>query len=187
MKKTGKKATARKTAKKAAGRKTRARAPSGKKSASRSTAGRKPGRTVESYLQNLPEDRRAVVSAMRELIQRNLPQGYQETVNWGMISYEVPLELYPNTYNKQPLAYAGLAAQKNYNALYLLGVYSDPKRRTELEQAFAAAGKKLDMGKSCLRFRALDDLPLAAVGKLIASMPVTEFIARADAARARRS
>ena len=88
-----------------------------------------------------------------------------------MISYGIPLERYPDTYNKQPLGYAGLAAQKNFNTLYLLGAYSDPKQRKALEDAFKKSGKKMDMGKSCLHFRKADDLPLDAIGEIIGSTP----------------
>ena len=139
--------------------------------------------TVEEYLQELPEDRRAVVSAVRDVVLRNLPAGYRETMSWGMISYEVPLEDYPNTYNRQPLGYAALAAQKNYYALYLLTPYQDPAQEQWLRDEFSKAGKKLDMGKSCLRFKKLDDLPLDVVGRVIASTPPREFIAQYERAR----
>jgi hypothetical protein len=146
--------------------------------------------TVEQYLQELPEDRRAVISAVRDVVVRSLPAGYREAMNWGVISYEVPLEDHPDTYNGQPLMYAGLAAQKNYYALYLTSVYSDPAREQWLRDAFAQAGKKLDMGKSCVRFKKLGDLPLDAIGTLIAGTPPAEFItlyenARKQAAAAR--
>jgi Domain of unknown function (DU1801) len=139
--------------------------------------------TVERYLQELPEDRRAVVSAVRDVVVRNLPAGYRETMSWGMISYEVPLEDYPDTYNGQPLGCAALAAQKNYYALYLNCVYSDPAREQWLRDAFAQAGKKLDMGKSCVRFKKLEDLPLDVIGTLIAATPPAEFIALYQTAR----
>ena len=141
--------------------------------------------TVEAYLAGLPEERRAVVAAVRDVVRRHLPEGYQETMNWGMISYEIPLERYPTTYNGQPLAYAALAAQKHHYALYLLGAYADPAQAARLAAAFAAAGKKLDLGKSCLRFRRLDDLPLDAIGEAIASTPPEALIARYEAARRR--
>lgn len=139
--------------------------------------------TVEQYLQELPEDRRAVVSAVREVIVRNLPAGYREGVGYGMIGYTIPLDDYPDTYNGQPLSYAGLAAQKNHYALYLTTVYSDPAQEQWLRDEFARAGKKLDMGKSCVRFKRLDDLPLDAIGKVIASTPPGEFISLYERAR----
>lgn len=135
--------------------------------------------TVEQYLQELPEERRAVVSAVRDVVLRNLPQGYREGMGFGMIGYVVPLEDYPDTYNRQPLSYAALAAQKNYYALYLSCVGQEQWLRDE----FARAGKKLDMGKSCLRFKKLDDLPLDAIGTLIAGTPPAEFIAQYERAR----
>jgi hypothetical protein len=147
--------------------------------------------TVEQYLQELPEDRRAVVSAVRDVVVRNLPAGYREEMGYGMIVWNIPLEDYPDTYNGQPLGYAALAAQKNYYALYVATPYQDPAQGQWLRDEFKKAGKKLDMGKSCLRFRKLEDLPLDVIGKLIASTPPREYIAqhekaRADAAAARR-
>ncbi|HEX5724748.1 MAG TPA: DUF1801 domain-containing protein, partial [Longimicrobiaceae bacterium] len=103
--------------------------------------------------------------------------------NWGMISYEVPLERFPRTYNGQPLGYAALAAQKNYYALYLTSVDGDAEKESWLEEEFRKAGKKLDMGKSCLRFRTLDDLPLDVIGRAIASTPPDALIARHEAVR----
>jgi hypothetical protein len=139
--------------------------------------------TVERYLQELPEERRAVMSAVRDVVLRNLPRGYREGMGYGMIGYVVPLEDYPDTYNRQPLAYAALAAQKNYYALYLNCVYQDPSQEQWLRDEFAKAGKKLDMGKSCLRFKKLDDLPLDAIATLIAGTPPAEFIAQYERAR----
>jgi len=139
--------------------------------------------TVEEYLDELPEQRRAVVSGVRDVIRRNLPEGYVESMSWGMIAYEVPLSRYPDTYNKKPLAFAALAAQKNYFSLYLSCVYGCPEREQKLRSAFEAAGKKLDMGKACVRFRSLDDLALDAIAGLIAQTPVDEFIARYEASR----
>lgn len=140
-------------------------------------------KTVDEFLQTLPEDRRVVVEKIRKLIRRNLPKGYEEAVNWSMLSYQIPLTSYPDTYNKQPLGYVALAAQKNYFALYLFGAYSDPRQREMLEHAFAKSGLKMDMGKSCLRFRSADDLPLDALGKLIASTPPEAMIALYEASR----
>jgi hypothetical protein len=139
--------------------------------------------SIPEYLATLPDDRRAVIAKVRDLILQHLPDGYRESFNWGMISYEIPLERYPNTYNRQPLSYMALAAQKNYYALYLMCVYQSPARQAWLKEQFAQAGKKLDMGKSCLRFRALDDLPLDAIGQLVASVTPEAFIADYEAAR----
>jgi hypothetical protein len=139
--------------------------------------------TVEEYIAELPEDRRAVVTTVRSVIQNNLPKGYRETMNWGMISYEVPLERYPKTYNKQPLAFAALAAQKNHFAVYLNCCEAGSDREERLRAEFAKAGKKLDMGKSCIRFKAIDDLALDVIGREIAETPVDAFIARYEASR----
>jgi hypothetical protein len=139
--------------------------------------------TVQAYLDELPADRRAAVAAVREVILRHLPKGYREAMNWGMINYEVPLERFPNTYNGQPLCYAGLAAQKNHFALYLMCVYGNAKQEAWLRKEFEKAGKKLDIGKSCVRFRKLEDLPLDAIGKLIASTTPEQYIACYEASR----
>ena len=139
--------------------------------------------TPDEYLAELPPERRAVLSAVRDLVRANLPDGYRECMNWGMISYEVPLERYPHTYNGQPLSYAALAAQKNHYALYLPCVYQDPAEAAWLADEFARAGKRLDMGKSCLRFRGLDGLALDAVAATIARTPPERFIALYEASR----
>lgn len=140
--------------------------------------------TAEEYLAELPEERRAVVSAVRDVVLRNLPKGYREMMGFGMITWGIPLEDYPDTYNGQPLGYAALAAQKNYYALYLMTPYMDPAEEQRLRDDFDKAGKKLDMGKSCLRFKKLDDLPLDVVGKVIAGIPPKEYVARYEAVRA---
>lgn len=142
--------------------------------------------TVEEYLAELPPEPRAVVSAIRDLVRRNLPKGYAETMSFGMIGYVVPLARYPNTYNGQPLPYVSIAAQKDHYALYLFGPYVDSAQGNQLAEAFRTAGKKMDMGKSCLRFRKLDDLPLDAIGRMIASTPPEKLIAYYEAARAHR-
>jgi hypothetical protein len=142
--------------------------------------------TVKQYLDELPPERRKVVSAMRELVLKNLPEGYVETIGFGMISYGVPLERYPNTYNGQPLCYAALAAQKNYYALYLMGAYTNSHVEEELRRGFAEAGKKLDKGQSCIRFKSLDDLPLDVVSRAVAAMPPEELIALHEASHTKK-
>ena len=132
--------------------------------------------TPTDYLASLPPDRREIISVVRDLILQYLPEGYQETVNWGMLSYEVPLKTYPDTYNKKPLNYIGLAAQKNYNSLYLMSVYQDPADYQELMDGFAAMGAKPDMGKSCIRFKKLDQIPLETISRLIAKTSVRDFV-----------
>lgn len=139
--------------------------------------------TVQAYLEELPVERRAVIEAVRNVVLAKLPAGYEETMRWGMISYEIPLVRYPETYNKQPLGYVGLAAQKNNYALYLMGVYGDHEQERVLREAYDALGRKPDIGKSCVRFRRLEHLPLEAVGQLVASMPVDRYIAHYEANR----
>jgi len=107
-------------------------------------------------------------------------------MNWGMIVYQVPLARYPNTYNGQPLAYAGLASQKNHMAVYLMGIYMDDEARQRFEAAYRATGKRYDVGKSCVRFRKLDDLPLGLIGESVALLGVDEFVARVAQAHAPR-
>jgi hypothetical protein len=141
--------------------------------------------TVDEYLASLPEDRRATLSEVREVVLRNLPAGYVEAMNWGLISYEIPLERYPRTYNRQPLTYAALGSQKNYCAVYLMGVYGDGDQARRFKEAFRAAGKKLDMGKSCVHFRTPDDLALDAIGKVIASTTPDQYIAIYEKSRER--
>jgi hypothetical protein len=97
-------------------------------------------------------------------------------MNWGMITYQVPFEKCPDTYNGQPLMYAALASQKNHMAVYLTGIYASEESRQKFEAAYKAAGKRFDVGKSCVRFRKLDDLPLTLIGEIIASVGINEFI-----------
>ena len=139
--------------------------------------------TVGQYLEELPPEQREVISTVRKAILESLPHGYTESMNWGMISYEIPFEDYPDTYNKQPLSYLALAAQKNHYSLYMMGVYQDPDQETKLKEGFKKAGKKLDMGKSCVRFRKLDDIPLDVIRELIASTSPEMMIARYEESR----
>jgi hypothetical protein len=134
-------------------------------------------------MQELPQERREVISKVRETILRNLPDGYSESMNWGMISYEIPLKMYPKTYNSQPLLYAALAAQKHHYSLYLMGVYQDPNQETKLRGGFKKSGKRLDTGKSCVRFRKLEDIPLDVIGELIAGITPEQMIARYEKTR----
>ena len=134
-------------------------------------------KSINEYLQQLPSDRRQSIEQVRNVILENLPSGYEEVVNWGMITYQVPLTVKPDTYNKQPLMYAALASQKNHMAVYLINIYSNEERRVAFEQAYRATGKRYDVGKSCVRFRKLDDLPLDLIGKSIADTPMQDFIA----------
>ena len=125
---------------------------------------------------SLPEDRREAVAAVRSVILDRLPDGYAEEMRWGMVSYEVPLAIQPDTYNGKPLMYAALASQKRHMAVYLSGVYADPEARADFERVYRASGKRFDMGKSCVRFRRLEDLPLEVIGDAIARYPIEDFV-----------
>jgi hypothetical protein len=135
--------------------------------------------TPDAYLAELDPGRAAELGRVRDAVNAAMPDGFRERMAWGMICWEVPLEMSGPTYNKQPLVYAALAAQKNYNALYLNCVYASPDRSERLAAAFADAGLKLDMGKSCIRFRRADQLALDAISTEIASMTPREFAALA--------
>jgi len=134
--------------------------------------------SVKEYLSELPDDRRKAVKAVRKVILENLPAGYEEVMNWGMITYQVPLKTCPDTYNGQPLMYAALASQKNHMAVYLTGIYMSEDGRKRFDAAYKATGKRFDSGKSCVRFRTLEDLPLPLIGETIASLEVDEFVDR---------
>jgi len=142
--------------------------------------------TVDQYLASLPPGRRDALTKVRQVMLKNLPDGFEEAMNWGMIAYQVPLETYPDTYNKQPLMYAALASQKNYMAVYLSGIYTSEKSRKEFEAAYKSTGKRFDVGKSCVRFRKIDDLPLDVIGRTIGSMGVDELIALTEQAHSKR-
>ncbi len=140
-------------------------------------------RTPEEYLDSLPEDRRAAVAAVRRVVLENLPDGFEEGMQYGMIGYYIPLERFPDTYNGQPLGLAALANQKQHMALYLNNVYGDRTTESRFRERWAATGKKLDMGKSCVRFRRLEDLPLDVIGRTIAEESVEGYLERYAAAR----
>jgi len=141
--------------------------------------------TVKDYLAALPPDRRKVIAAVRKRVRDRLPDGFQESINWGMITYELPLSRYPDTYNGQPLSAVALAAQKNYYALYLNSVYQDRALADVLRDAYKRVGLKLEMGKSCLRFRGLDDIDLDVVGDVIAATTPERLIESYEASRKR--
>jgi hypothetical protein len=133
-------------------------------------------KTVTEYLDALPPAKRQVIARTRTFIKKHVPKGYKESMDWGAITYAIPLETFPETYNGRPLCYAAIAAQKNYCSLYLMGVYGDTKKSKLLADAFKARGLKLDMGKACIRFKTLDDLPLEVIGEVVASVPPDKYI-----------
>lgn len=143
-------------------------------------------KTVAEYLKELPADRRRVVSAVRDLVRKNLPQGYEEIMGYGMIMYSVPLSRFPDTYNGHPLCYVALAAQKNYFTLHLMSVYGNAEHAAKFKADCAMAGKRLDMGKSCVRFKSLDDLPLDLIARTVATVPAERWIELYQASRRKK-
>jgi len=134
--------------------------------------------SIDDYLNKLPDDRRTAIAKVRDVINANLPTGYEERLQWGMISWCVPESVLPakDVYNKQPLCLAGLASQKNHMAVYLMSVYGDKNLRGWFEKAYKQSGKKLDMGQSCVRFRSLEALPLEVIGEAIAKVSVDKYV-----------
>jgi hypothetical protein len=141
--------------------------------------------TVSEYLKQLPADRRAALEAVRKVILANLDDKYEEGMQYGMIGYCVPHSVYPPGYHcdpKQPLPFAGIASQKNHMSLYLTCIYGDEAAVTKLRTEWAKTGKKLDMGKACIRFKKLEDLPLDVIGRAIKRVPVKACIKHYEAA-----
>ena len=139
--------------------------------------------TPAAYIAEMPEDRRKAISALRKTIRASIPKGFQEVMDFGMIVWAVPLKRYPDTYNGHPLGVVALANQKNYMALYLFGSYASEKERKSFEKAWKATGKKLDMGKSCIRFKKLDDVPLDVIAGAVSRVSVDDFIKLHEASR----
>jgi len=148
--------------------------------------------TVEDLLAALPEDRRQVMEAVRELVNAHLPEGYEEGVQYGMIGWFVPHSRYPAGYHtdpRQPLPYMALAAQKQHFSLYMMGLYvassadGDTADVAWFRDAWAATGKKLDLGKSCLRFKRLGELALDVVAAAVARVPAATYIERYEAVK----
>jgi hypothetical protein len=142
--------------------------------------------TVEQYLSELPEDRRKALEEVRQVIRKNLDEDFEEGIQYGMIGYYVPHRVYPAGYHcdpKQPLPFAALASQKNYMSVYLMCVYGESEHAKWFHQAWTKSGKKLDMGKSCVRFKKVDDLALDVIGEAIKRVPAKKYIAICEAAR----
>lgn len=140
---------------------------------------------VATFLASVPVERRAELTKVRDVIVRNLPAGYEEAVAGKILVYQVPLAIYPDTYNGNALWYAALASQKHHLSLYLMTCYADHALARRLKDGFSAAGKKLDMGKSCIRFRTTADLPLDVIGEIVGSVPMDRWVEIAKAARRR--
>lgn len=138
----------------------------------------------KAYLDGLPEDRRRVVRAIRTTIRKNLNPGFKEGIQYGMIGYFVPHSVYPAGYHcdpKQPLPFASLASQKNHIGIYLFCLYSDPDGMERFVKAWKATGKRLDMGKSCVRVKTLEDVPLEVLGRAIKRVSVEKYVAAYEA------
>lgn len=134
--------------------------------------------TVPQYLASLPPDRRKAMAAVRRVMNAHMPKGYREAMNWGMICWEIPLAKYPDTHNGRPLSYVGLAAQKHHLSLYLVGIHLFPAQAMAVKDAFRDAGKRPHMGKGCIRFKHAEEIPLEAIGELIAEIPPARYILR---------
>jgi len=152
---------------------------------SETMAREKTSTTVRAFLATLPADRRHEVERVRTVVRKHLPVGYEEVVTKNMLVYQVPFERYSDTYNGCPLWYTAIASQKSYLSLHLLPVYFNPTQAQRLKDGFRAAGKKLDMGKACIRFKAADDLALDTIGDIVASIPMDRWIQMAQAVRRR--
>lgn len=145
-----------------------------------------PAKTVTEYLKSLPADRAKAIRAVRKEIKARLPKGYKETMQYGMICYIVPEKVYPDTYNGQPLCIASLGSQKNYMAVYLLNVYGDPALDKWFRESYRKAGLKLDMGKSCVRFKTLEDLPVKLIGEAVSKTSVQDLISQHEKVRRKK-
>ena len=143
--------------------------------------------TVQEYLDGLPDDRKAAIETVRAEILKNLPKGYEEGMQYGMIGYFVPHSIYPAGYHcdkKQPLPFVHIASQKNHMAVYLFCMYGDAAMKAEFLKEYGATGKKMDMGGSCVRFKKIENLPVELIGKLVGRIPVDSFIANYESALA---
>jgi hypothetical protein len=147
----------------------------------------RPVLTVDQWLASVPAERKDAINAVRDAVNRHLPEGYEETVDWGMLAWVVPLATLPNTYNGHPLMLAALGAHTKVMTIYLMTVYGDPKLREEFEVAYKKTGKKLDMGGCCVHFKKLDDLPLDVVGNTIARVGVDQYVEHYEKSHPKKS
>ena len=138
----------------------------------------RPDLTVNQWLASVPAERRDAINAVRGAVNKHLPKGYEETVDWGMLAWVVPLATLPDTHNGRPLMFAALGAHRKLMTVYLSSVYGDPKLRREFETAYKKTGKKLNMGGSCVHFKTIDDLPLDVVGNTIARVTLDQYVER---------
>ncbi|MBX3390400.1 MAG: DUF1801 domain-containing protein [Phycisphaeraceae bacterium] len=146
--------------------------------------------TVQAYLASLPPDRREAIEAVRKVVLKNLDKDYVENMSYGMIGYCVPHSVYPKGYHCKPeqaLPFAALASQKNYMSIYLMCTYGNASHMKWFQEAWAKSGKKLDMGKSCIRFKKIEDLALDVIGEAIRRVPARKYIAEVESALANRT
>ena len=139
--------------------------------------------STASVFAKVPAEPRRELAKVGEVIRRHLPAGYEEAVSGKFLVWQVPLKAYPDTYNGHPLWYAALAAEKHHLSLHLMCAYGDPALAQRLRDGFKAAGKRLDMGKACIRFKAADDLALDVVGDVVSRVPMARYVAAAKAVR----
>ncbi len=142
--------------------------------------------TPQEYLAALPEDRRALIETVRRTILDHLPTGFEEQMSFGMLGYVIPLEAFPDTYNRQPLSVIALANQKRHVAVYLMGIYADDTERDWFVDAWTATGTKLDMGTSCVRFARIEDVALDVLAQAVARVTPERLIAAHEAVHASR-
>ena len=143
-------------------------------------------KTVDDYLAELPADRREALEQLRKVFKRSLDKKIVEHMNYGMIGYSVPHSVYPPGYHcdpKLPLPFAGMASQKQAISIYLFGLYMDEAEMTAFQKAWKATGKKLDMGKSCIRFKRIEDVPLDLLATTLEGMTVDRFVGTYEASR----
>lgn len=140
--------------------------------------------SVDTYMSELPEERKAPMQCLREVFKANLPEGFTEEMSYGMIGYVVPHSIYPKGYHcspELPLPFVNIASQKNFIAVYHMGIYSDEKLLNWFVEEFPKHSKaKLDMGKSCIRFKKMDQIPYDLIGELLTKMTVNQWIERYD-------
>ena len=148
---------------------------------------KRPALTVSQWLESVPAERKDAINAVRDTVNKHLPQGYEETVDWGMLAWVVPLATFPDTHNGRPLMLAALGAHTKRMTIYLMTVYGDAGIRAEFETAYKKSGKKLDIGGSCVHFKELDDLPLDVVGNAIARVPADAYVERYRQSRVKRA
>ncbi|MBN2739218.1 MAG: DUF1801 domain-containing protein [Spirochaetales bacterium] len=137
-------------------------------------------KTVEEYIASLPEDRKEAIIRLRDRVKNNLPKGFSEEMNYGMIGYVVPLSLYPKGYlgnKQQPLPFINIASQKNFIAIYHMGIYADPKLMHWFTDKYETSySRKPDMGKSCIRFKKIEHIPFELIGELCTKISVEQWI-----------